>query len=134
VSVWFFWRQPASDFRKIEHQVSLLTEFPGRLKKLIYPGRITSTESGPAKGARMVSIAEFRHIMESGFLPLACDCSLNSDGSLRINIFDPTSGRVDLLLTRVSPQGLDSIRSISNLIGELRTEIKAGRRGFAAFG
>gem|GEM_PF-237408 len=77
----------------------------------------------------MISIAEFRHIMESGFLPLACDCSLNSDGSLRINIFDPASGRVDLLLPRVSPQGLDSIRSISNLIGELRTEIKAGRRG-----
>lgn len=80
----------------------------------------------------MISIVEFRHIMESGFLPLACDCSLNSDGSLRINIFDPASGRVDLLLPRVSPQGLDSIRSISNLIGELRTEIKAGRRGFAA--
>ncbi|WP_311132829.1 hypothetical protein [Pseudomonas marginalis] len=42
------------------------------------------------------------------------------------------SGRVELLLTGVSPEGLDSIRSVSNLIGELRTEIKAGRRGFAA--
>nr|WP_314566998.1 hypothetical protein [uncultured Pseudomonas sp.] len=44
------------------------------------------------------------------------------------------SGWVDLLLTGVSPGGLDSIRSISNLIGELRTEIKAGRRGFALVG
>ncbi|MDN5598310.1 MAG: DUF1652 domain-containing protein, partial [Pseudomonas sp.] len=44
------------------------------------------------------------------------------------------SGRVDLLLTRVSPEGLDSIRAIANLIGELRAEIKAGRRGFAAVG
>ncbi|OAE11442.1 hypothetical protein AZH11_20365 [Pseudomonas simiae] len=82
----------------------------------------------------MISIIELNRIMAVGFLPLSCDCSLNSDGSLRISVFEPASGRVDLLLTRVSPQGLDSIRAISNLIGELRTEIKAGRRGFAAFG
>ncbi|WP_268784090.1 hypothetical protein [Pseudomonas trivialis] len=44
------------------------------------------------------------------------------------------SGPVDPLLTGVSAEGLDSIRSISNLIGELRTEIKAGRRGFAVVG
>ncbi|NVZ52762.1 DUF1652 domain-containing protein [Pseudomonas sp. B6002] len=82
----------------------------------------------------MISITEFSRIMASGFLPLSCDCSLNSDGSLRISVFEPQTGRVELLLTRVSPEGLDSIRSISNLIGELRTEIKAGRRGFAAVG
>lgn len=82
----------------------------------------------------MISIIEFNRIMASGFLPLACDCTLNNDGSLRITVFEPVSGRVDLLLTGVSPDGLDSIRSISNLIGELRTEIKAGRRGFAAVG
>ena len=82
----------------------------------------------------MISFVEFNRTMASGFLPLACDCTLNSDGSLRISIFEPVSGRVDLLLTGVSPDGLDSIRSISNLIGELRTEIKAGRRGFAAVG
>ncbi|KAF2406998.1 DUF1652 domain-containing protein [Pseudomonas antarctica] len=82
----------------------------------------------------MIAITELNRIMASGFLPLSCDCSLNSDGSLRITVFEPSSGRVDLLLTRVSPQGLDSVRSIANLIGELRTEIKAGRRGFAAMG
>ena len=82
----------------------------------------------------MISIVEFNRIMASGFLPLACDCTQNSDGSLRISIFEPVSGRVDLLLTCVSPDGLDSIRSISNLIGELRAEIKAGRRGFPAVG
>ena len=82
----------------------------------------------------MTSLSQLRAQLELNFQPLACDCSLNSDGSLRIRVFEPASGRVDLLLTRVSPQGLDSIRSISNLIGELRTEIKAGRRGFAAVG
>ncbi|MFC6298980.1 DUF1652 domain-containing protein [Pseudomonas sp. CCM 7893] len=82
----------------------------------------------------MISIVEFRRIMASGFLPLACDCTVNHDGSLRISVFEPESGRVDLLLTGVSTEGLDSVRSVSNLIGELRTEIKAGRRGFAAVG
>ncbi|KFF42680.1 MULTISPECIES: DUF1652 domain-containing protein [Pseudomonas] len=82
----------------------------------------------------MISIVEFNRIMASGFQPLCCDCTLNSDGSLRISIYEPQSGRVDLLLTCVSPEGLNSIRSISNLIGELRAEIKAGRRGFAAVG
>ncbi|WP_339418512.1 MULTISPECIES: hypothetical protein [unclassified Pseudomonas] len=48
--------------------------------------------------------------------------------------FRAVSGRVDLLLTGVSPEVLDSIRSISNLIGELRTEITAGRLGFAVVG
>ncbi len=64
----------------------------------------------------MIAIDELNNIMAAGFLPLACDCSLNSDGSLRISVFEPASGRVDLLLPRVSPQGLDSIRSISNLL------------------
>ena len=82
----------------------------------------------------MISIVELSRIMASGFDPLSCECSVNSEGSLTIRVFDPESGRVDLLLTGVSPQGLDSIRAISNLIGELRTELKAGRRGFAAFG
>lgn len=82
----------------------------------------------------MIPITEFNRIMAVGFLPLSWDCTLNGDGSLRISVFEPVSGRVDLLLTRVSPEGLDSIRSISNLIGELRTELKAGRRGFAAVG
>ena len=82
----------------------------------------------------MIPIVELRRIMASGFAPLSCDCRVNSEGLLTIRVFEPESGRVDLLLTGVSPQGLNSIRAISNLIGELRTELKAGRRGFAAFG
>lgn len=34
----------------------------------------------------MMSITELNRIMASGFLPLACDCSLNTDGSLRISV------------------------------------------------
>jgi hypothetical protein len=80
----------------------------------------------------MVSISELCCIVESGFFPLSCDCTVNTDGSLRIKVFDSASGRIDLLISGVSPEQLTSIRDISNLIDELRTEIRAGRRAFAS--
>jgi hypothetical protein len=79
----------------------------------------------------MVSILDICRIVESGFDPLSCNCTVNPDGSLRIKVFDPATGRIDLLLPYVSPSRLTSIRDISNLIGELRTEMLAGRRAFA---
>lgn len=79
----------------------------------------------------MLSTVELCHILESGFLPLACACTLSPNGALMIKVFEPESGRVDLLLTGVSTAELTNVRSISNLIGELRTEIRAGRRAFA---
>jgi len=46
-------------------------------------------------------------------------------------VTDPLSGHIELLLNGVSPVGFDSVRDIANFIGELRTEISAGRRAFA---
>lgn len=80
----------------------------------------------------MVSVPELCRIMASGFQPLACDCTVNPDGSLRIKVYEPATGRIDLLITGVSPVQLTSVREISNLIGELRTEMRAGRRAFAS--
>ncbi|MEO6676698.1 MAG: DUF1652 domain-containing protein [Pseudomonas sp.] len=79
----------------------------------------------------MVSIPELCRIVTSGFQPLSCDCTVNPDGTLRIKVFEPATGRTHLLLTGVSPAQLTTIRDISNLIGELRTEMRAGRRAFA---
>lgn len=64
----------------------------------------------------MVATHELCRIIESGFVPLSCTCTVNADR---------------LLLTGVSTERLTNVRAISNLIGELRTEIKAGRRAFA---
>ncbi|MDR9752705.1 DUF1652 domain-containing protein [Pseudomonas sp. SZMC_28357] len=69
--------------------------------------------------------------LESGFLPLSCSCTVNGCGSLTITVTDPLSGHIELLLNGVSPVGFDSVRDIANFIGELRTEISAGRRAFA---
>ncbi|MFS2068543.1 DUF1652 domain-containing protein [Pseudomonas sp. CT11-2] len=79
----------------------------------------------------MVSIEQLCQIVESGFKPLSCECTLNQNETLRIKVFDQSSGRIELLITGVSPDKLISVRDISNLIGELRTEMRAGRRAFA---
>ncbi|OLF53217.1 DUF1652 domain-containing protein [Pseudomonas chlororaphis] len=79
----------------------------------------------------MLSMGELRQILESGFLPLSCHCTVNADGSLAIKVFEPHSGRIELLLTGVSTEQLTSVRAVANFVGELRTEIRAGRRAFA---
>ncbi|WP_443694152.1 DUF1652 domain-containing protein [Pseudomonas sp.] len=71
----------------------------------------------------MISVLELRHMIECGFLPLSCTCSVNVDGSLTIKVYEPSSGRVDLLVASVTTKSLASSRAIANLIGELRAEI-----------
>ena len=79
----------------------------------------------------MISILELRHIIECGFLPHSCSCTVNPDGSLMIKVYEPVSGRVDLLVTAVSTNGLTSSRAIANLISELRSEMAVTARDFA---
>ncbi|WP_454564976.1 DUF1652 domain-containing protein [Pseudomonas sp. AIG] len=78
----------------------------------------------------MISVLELRHIIECGFLPLSCSCTLNVDGSLMIKVTEPSSGSVELLVTGVSTMPLTSSRAIANLIGELRGEMSARRTSF----
>ncbi|WP_397452783.1 DUF1652 domain-containing protein [Pseudomonas sp. NA-150] len=79
----------------------------------------------------MVPISVLCSIVESGFQPLSCDCTVSSNGLLRIKVFEPATGRIDLLVNGVSPDELTTIRAISDLVGELRAEMRAGRRAFA---
>jgi hypothetical protein len=79
----------------------------------------------------MVPVSVLCNIVESGFQqPLSCECT-ESLGLLRIEVHDASTGRVELLLSGVSTAELTSVRAISEFIGELRTEMKAGRRAFA---
>jgi hypothetical protein len=79
----------------------------------------------------MISTLELRHIIECGFLPLSCACTVNPDGSLMIKVFEPKSGSIELLVTGVSTVNLMSSRAIVNLIGELRSEMEARKIAFA---
>ena len=71
----------------------------------------------------MISTLELRHIIESGLLPRACTCSVNSKGALLIKMIEPSSGRVELFVPGVLAATLTSSRAISNLISELRIEM-----------
>jgi hypothetical protein len=78
----------------------------------------------------MLSVLELRRIIESGFLPLSCTCTISPDGSLTIKVYEASSGRVDLLVTGVSVSELTSSRALANLIAELRSEIAACQGSF----
>lgn len=78
----------------------------------------------------MISTLELRHIVECGFLPLSCTCTLNSDGSLLVKVFETSSGRVELLVTGISVTRLSSSRAIANFIGELRSEMVTRQTNF----
>ncbi|WP_033052539.1 DUF1652 domain-containing protein [Pseudomonas sp. GM49] len=78
----------------------------------------------------MVPVSVLCNIVESGFEPLSCECT-ESLGVLRIEVCDPVTGRVELLISGVSTAELTSVRAISDFVGKLRTGMKAGRRTFS---
>ena len=78
----------------------------------------------------MISILELRNIIELGFLPLRCQCTVSHDSSLTVKVFDLETGRVDLLVTGISTLSLTSARAISNLVGELRAELVTNQQAF----
>jgi hypothetical protein len=71
----------------------------------------------------MLSTLELRNIIESSFLPMRCQCTLAQDRSLTVRVFDRTSVRVDLLVTGICAERLNSSRAISNLITGLRHDL-----------
>lgn len=75
-----------------------------------------------------LSMLELRSIIEHGFLPLQCQCSVAPDTSLTVRVFDESSGRIDLLVTGISADQLNSSRAISQLVAELRHEIDLNRQ------
>ena len=79
----------------------------------------------------MITRLELRHLIECGFLPLSCRCTVNPDGSLMIKIFDPITGCVELLVTGVSTASLVSSQAIVSLIDELSSEMVARKIAFA---
>ena len=77
-----------------------------------------------------ISALQLRKALESAFRPLSCDCTLSADGTLTIKLYEPCSGRVDLLVTAVRGDFLASSSALSTLIEELSFEIAACRRSF----
>ncbi|MBA1228315.1 DUF1652 domain-containing protein [Pseudomonas viridiflava] len=70
-----------------------------------------------------LSTLELRSIVEGAFLPLRCTCTVAPDYSMTVQVNDPSSGRVELLVTGISLGKLRTSRDISQLVAELRDEL-----------
>lgn len=68
-------------------------------------------------------LSQVRQQVESGFLPMACECVICADGSLTVRIFDHDSGRVDLMVTGIAVAKVNTLEDVAVLIDELRDEL-----------
>lgn len=73
--------------------------------------------------AYRLSTLELRGIIERAFLPLRCKCTVAPDYSMTVEISDPKSDRVDLCVTGISLDRLNTSRDICELITELRYDL-----------
>ncbi|HEX8596170.1 MAG TPA: DUF1652 domain-containing protein [Pseudomonas sp.] len=73
--------------------------------------------------AYRLSTLELRSIIERAFLPLRCTCSVAPDSSMTVQIVDPDSERVELLVTGISLDRLNTSREIAELVAELRYDL-----------
>jgi hypothetical protein len=78
----------------------------------------------------MIPTNEMRRIVESSFAPLCCHCTLNPGGTMTVEVSDPASGEVDLLMVGVNSQPLSNSRAIAELVAQLRAELKANQEWF----
>lgn len=73
----------------------------------------------------MFSNLELRSIIEQSFLPKRCECTQAEDGSLTVKVYNEIAPkRLDLLVTGICAQKLNSSRAICNLIVGLREGAK----------
>jgi hypothetical protein len=73
--------------------------------------------------AYRLSTLELRGIIERAFLPLRCTCTVAPDYSMTVQISDLHSDRVDLIVTGISLDRLNTSREISELVAELRYDL-----------
>lgn len=71
-----------------------------------------------------ISPLELRHIIECGFLPLQCRCSMDEMKNVSIELVDPASGK-NLVAGGIPIAQLDTSRAIGNLIAELKSQLVA---------
>jgi hypothetical protein len=70
-----------------------------------------------------LSNLELRSIIESAFLPMRCDCTVLND-TMTVEVIDPVTDHVELLVTGIALDRLDTSRALCELISELRANLK----------
>jgi hypothetical protein len=70
-----------------------------------------------------LSDLELRSIVESAFLPLRCNCSVSALKTMTVEIIDPATDHVELFVSGIALDRLDTSRAICDLITQLRSEL-----------
>jgi hypothetical protein len=70
-----------------------------------------------------LSNLELRNIIESAFLPKACNCTVVDD-IMTVEVFDPVSKRQELLASGIRLDELDTSLALSHLIAKLRADLQ----------
>lgn len=71
-----------------------------------------------------LSSLELRRILESAFLPDRCVCTIPDGRHMTVVISDPETRAVKLTVLGISADRLANSRSISELVAQLRYELK----------
>ncbi|MVV50556.1 DUF1652 domain-containing protein [Pseudomonas sp. PB120] len=79
-----------------------------------------------------LSALELRNIIESSFLPKRCLCTLSPELSMTVKVYaDGVTDQLDLMVTGINAQRLNSCREIHELIAELRSDMDSQHRASA---
>jgi hypothetical protein len=70
-----------------------------------------------------LSDLELRSIIESAFLPLRCNCTVSALKTMTVEVIDPVTEHVELCVTGIALDRLDTSRAICELITHLRSEL-----------
>lgn len=73
-----------------------------------------------------LSNLELRSIIESAFLPMRCNCTVLDD-TMTVEVIDPSTEHVELLVSGIALDRLDTSRALCELISELHAELNASR-------
>ena len=73
----------------------------------------------------MFSLSQLRNCIEEALLPLTCEFTLCRDASLTLKVFDADTGRVDLVVTGISVNKLQSAQAVEKMVEELLYELQS---------
>ena len=77
----------------------------------------------------MFTLAQLRNRIEEGLSPLTCEFTLCRDASLTLKVYDADTGRVDLVVTGISTNRLQTLIEVEKMVEELRYELQSNTMG-----
>ena len=77
----------------------------------------------------MFTLSPLRNCIEEGLSPLTCEFTLCRDASLTLKVYDAQTGRVDLVVTGISTNRLQTPQEVAKMVDELRYELQCNTVG-----